>query len=140
MPFANPIKRAEYSKKYRAERYANDKNYKAAAIKRSKDRFKRITVELAAYKATLKCVMCGENDACCLEFHHVDPSTKDGNPSDLVKNKGWSFEKIVNHLETTCLCLCANCHRKAHHHIRQKDKGKPLKTVAKKRRYTSRPK
>lgn len=140
MPIVCPVKRAEYNKKYRSERYANDAAFRAAAKRRARERFTRITAELAAYKATLKCVMCGEDDSCCLEFHHVDPRTKDGNPSELARTKGWSTAKIIEHVETTCLCLCANCHRKAHHHIRQKSKGKPLKTKAQKKRYTSRPK
>ena len=56
------------------------------------------------------CIICGEDEVCTLDMHHVVPeekSIKIGTP------------KGVSVLATTsecikCVCLCANCHRKHH--------------------------
>ena len=37
---------------------------------------------LEDYKKTLQCEICGETHTRCLEFHHVDPSTKRGHIAD----------------------------------------------------------
>jgi len=63
------------------------------------------------------CQECGY-DKCysALEFHHLDPSTKDVNYSGM---RGWSFEKIKKEIKN-CILLCANCHREEHERLRQK--------------------
>jgi hypothetical protein len=56
-----------------------------------------------------KCEICGY-DKCltALEAHHVDPSIKDFNISDVT-----SVERIEVELEK-CVLLCANHHREVH--------------------------
>jgi hypothetical protein len=56
-----------------------------------------------------RCKICGY-DKCltALEAHHVDPSIKDFNISDVT-----SVERIEVELEK-CVLLCANCHREVH--------------------------
>ena len=55
-----------------------------------------------------KCFICGYNSfAGALDFHHLDPKTKDFNIS-RVKNK--KFDSIKNELDK-CVLLCSNCHR-----------------------------
>lgn len=58
-----------------------------------------------------KCIDCGYNKCiAALEFHHLDPNTKD--PSiNLVFG---SFEKIKIELDK-CVLLCCRCHRERHH-------------------------
>jgi len=63
------------------------------------------------YKKTLRCEICGENHTRCLEFHHIDPSTKKGHIADLIKD--CSFELVMEEI-SLCRVLCANCHRKQH--------------------------
>lgn len=63
------------------------------------------------YKKTLKCEICGENHTRCLEFHHIDPSTKKGHIANLIKD--CSFELVMEEI-SMCRVLCANCHRKQH--------------------------
>lgn len=133
MPRKDVNKRNEYNRHYYRTVYAE--KHKAYV----RDRFERQRKQFEEWKGTLACIQCGENDPICLEFHHVDPRTKDGNPSEMLKKKGWSFERLQGYLALTCLVLCANCHRKAHRYMKQIE-GKPLRTTAKKRRYTSRPK
>lgn len=45
------------------------------------------------------------------EFHHIDPATKDYNPSKMLQ---FTKEKLLAELDK-CLLLCANCHRLTHH-------------------------
>lgn len=65
------------------------------------------------YKSGLTCELCNEKDPVCLEFHHIDPSTKIADISVMVRNRA-SVEKILAEMEK-CEVICANCHRKTHH-------------------------
>lgn len=56
-----------------------------------------------------KCVLCGySRSPVALEFHHLDPSKKDGNVSAF---RSWA--KVVAEIKETIL-VCANCHREIH--------------------------
>jgi|ERR1700733_2264431 len=54
------------------------------------------------------CSKCSENRPSCLQYHHVDPSTKKYNISIMVRDVT-SLEKLKKELEK-CIILCANCH------------------------------
>lgn len=59
-----------------------------------------------------KCERCGYNKCFdALEFHHLDPSTKDFR----LANTGGvpSFERYLEEANK-CILLCANCHREEH--------------------------
>lgn len=59
-----------------------------------------------------KCMEChGEFHPAVYEFHHLDPTTKDRDPSKMLQ---LSLEKLKTELEK-CDLLCANCHRLVHH-------------------------
>jgi hypothetical protein len=45
------------------------------------------------------------------EFHHIDPTTKDRDPSKMMS---LSLVKLTTELDK-CVLLCANCHRIEHH-------------------------
>jgi len=55
-----------------------------------------------------QCESCGTTDN--LEFHHIDPSTKDFN---LGNSWTKSWDRILAELEK-CYLICYNCHRKEH--------------------------
>ncbi len=65
----------------------------------------------AEFKATQKCVDCGESHPACLEFHHTSKD-KEKHLANAVRS-GWSREKILAEV-AKCVCVCANCHRKRH--------------------------
>jgi hypothetical protein len=68
---------------------------------------KRQAVE---YKGN-KCFDCGLSfPDCVYDFHHLDPSQKDMNPSALIR---LGFEKAKPELDK-CVMLCSNCHRIRH--------------------------
>jgi hypothetical protein len=59
-----------------------------------------------------KCMKCsGEFPAYVFDFHHRDPSEKEGSVGKLCSS---SWENIVKELDK-CDLLCANCHRIEHH-------------------------
>jgi len=67
---------------------------------------------LKDYKETHKCVICGESDPCCLEFHHIYPNEKLFTLSHRLK-KNVSIEEVLREMNKTCI-LCSNCHKKYH--------------------------
>ena len=55
------------------------------------------------------CVVCGEKDAACLDFHHC--AGKDYAISSMLRS--YSRESILLEI-AKCVVICANCHRKLH--------------------------
>lgn len=72
-------------------------------------------------KAKYNCVICGESHPICLEFHHIDPGTKDGNVSKFLHSK--SIKKSIAEINK-CVILCSNCHQKFHAGLVQFDESK----------------
>jgi hypothetical protein len=68
------------------------------------------------FASILICSKCGEKDRVCLDFHHLDPTSKDYNVSWLLRYG--SKKKIIAEVQK-CIVLCANCHRKLHASLSQ---------------------
>lgn len=56
------------------------------------------------------CIICGESEPVCIDFHHINPIDKE---FTIGKHRGKSRESLSKEI-SKCVCLCANCHRKAH--------------------------
>ena len=75
-------------------------------------RRKQNKLTLVEYKGG-KCCRCGY-DKCitALEFHHIDPTTKEaktlGTTAAIAKQKAESDK---------CILVCANCHREIHYEL-----------------------
>jgi len=71
-----------------------------------------------AYITSLKmqsgCVCCGEDELCCLDFHHLDPTQKKFNISSAATKCGWGV--LLEEIQK-CVIVCANCHRKIHNNL-----------------------
>lgn len=67
--------------------------------------------EFREIKKNLKCNRCPENHIACLEFHHINPSTKEGDLGTLARR--YSTKRLKEEI-AKCEVLCANCHRKEH--------------------------
>lgn len=82
--------------------------------KLSVDRWRNNKKRAVEYKGG-KCERCGY-DRCidALEFHHIDPTQKDKNFSN-IKIRKWEDQK--KELDK-CICVCANCHREVHFELR----------------------
>ena len=87
MPHKDPIARA-----------ANIKANKLKAIDRRRQM-------LSVYC----CRACGNPDPAVIQWHHVDPDTKE---IDMWKT-AWAEDKFWNEI-LKCIPLCANCHVKIH--------------------------
>lgn len=59
------------------------------------------------------CIICGEKDTACLDFHHVNGDDKQYNISSIISNL--SIKEIEEEMDK-CVILCANCHRKIHYY------------------------
>lgn len=55
-----------------------------------------------------RCIECGyDRYDCCMDFHHIDPSTKSFGISD-GRNRAW--EKVLAEAKK-CVLLCTRCHQ-----------------------------
>lgn len=66
-------------------------------------------VFIQGIKESSGCVICGETDPCCLEFHHLNPDEKELQVSEQHNN----LERVLKEIEK-CIVVCSNCHRKIH--------------------------
>lgn len=67
---------------------------------------------IVATKQASGCSRCPERDIDCLDFHHVDPTTK-----RFTIGKYRHDIPSIDNLKAEiakCVVLCANCHRKQH--------------------------
>lgn len=90
---------------------ASYQRHKAKVVAKNVVRGQGYRQEFRDYKSTLSCNVCGEDETCCLDFHHLDPTQKDFVVSEMINKVG--RKKIEEEL-AKCVCLCANCHRKVH--------------------------
>jgi len=102
-PFCKERARAHHRSNY-SEKYSEKYNA------RNEERRSKHLALLNEYKKTLKCVSCGESEPVCLEFHHIDPTTKEFTIGASMQR---SWESIKSEIDK-CICLCANCHKKVH--------------------------
>lgn len=83
--------------------------------KNTKETQRKIRVRNKAYLRKYleehPCVDCGETDIRCLEFDHIDRSTKSQNVGRMCSSMHYSLVRIQKEIEK-CIVRCANCHRK----------------------------
>lgn len=91
---------------YNVSRKKKQKHYQSVQYARNKVTAKR----LMDWKASKGCKSCGENDPVCLDLHHLDPSIKENDVSNLL-TYGWETIMIE---AAKCIVVCSNCHRKIH--------------------------
>ena len=73
-------------------------------------RWRKIKLKAIEYKGG-GCTSCGFNShPAALQFHHLDPESKDVNWTRLRLR---SWDKIIHELDK-CILLCANCHAIEH--------------------------
>ena len=118
MPYKDPEVRKAKAKLYSKKHYEDNKPAQIERVRLGKIK-KRIQWE--AYKSTLACANCGENHPSALDFHHVVPDPANRKISELVQNGAYKIAR--EEIESKCIVLCANCHRKHHHEERQLKAG-----------------
>jgi len=101
----------EYHAKYYAENSAKAKQHKKSYEKRNKEFITRVRKKLHCLKCELKVWYL-------IEFHHLDPKTKEIGVTNLQYN-AYSIERIKKEIRK-CVPLCRNCHAEYHHLERNK--------------------
>lgn len=96
-------KRAYYNRSY----YAREKNQRIQYYYKKKKHFRD---EFLA-KWRKPCQKCGEQRLYLIQFHHIDPATKEFDISRSVYRKAKLCEEEVK----KCVCLCPNCHYEFHY-------------------------
>ena len=95
---------------YRREHYANNRPYYLAKARRRRGTdIVRVYGLLLVYLRSHPCVDCGETDIRVLQFDHIDPATKTGNISRLVRSGSWA--RVLIEI-AKCEVRCGNCHRR----------------------------
>jgi hypothetical protein len=89
------------SKEYQRQYYREHTEYKREVRKIKRDEI---------HKLKQPCVKCGETRPYVIDFHHIDPSKKEFEPSQIITA---SNVRLVNELKK-CVCLCRNCHAEFH--------------------------
>lgn len=102
------------SKEYTNQYYQKNKVVVKAKVKKYNKEQHKLYLD---YKKELACELCGENETCCLDFHHKDPTKKDLSLG-AARTKNWSFKRRLQEINK-CAVLCSNCHRKVHAGIAQ---------------------
>ena len=109
-----PIDQFVWRDKSKGTRRANCKECHSNYMKQ---RYQEKKKEIQSLKTQYRCAKCGY-DKCpeALEFHHKDPSQKEGRIAVMVSNS-YGLEKAKQEIEK-CIVLCANCHREFHHYAK----------------------
>lgn len=99
-------------RKAEVSRYQKDPKNKEKIYEWSQESRKKTRQKFIDFKSKLKCEQCEENHISCLEFHHKDPTKKEGMISKMI----FSTNKLKKELKK-CIVLCSNCHRKLHYEL-----------------------
>ena len=90
---------------------------------RKMEKRKIITQMMNDEKTKRGCDHCGEhfyNDPECLDFHHIDPSTKTKSVGYYWRSSWKQFDKMKEEWKK-CIVLCSNCHRKETKRLRNEN-------------------
>ena len=71
---------------------------------------KKVKNHILYVKRHSGCVVCGEDEPCCLHFHHRNPGSK---LFEVSRAGTRSLEEVKKEI-AKCDVLCANCHAKVH--------------------------
>ena len=108
---ADNIDKARESGRVRQRKFRSTKKGKAvdkvlSKKYRDKRREQLDAIKLAHGCRNPNCKWSGDYEACCLDFHHVDPASKVFN----IGSAGRSMSKVFDEI-CKCTVLCAMCHR-----------------------------
>lgn len=76
--------------------------------------------QVSDMRSKLGCSNCPETHVACLDFHHTDPTKKEGGVGKIL-DKG-NRKKLEEEIKK-CIVLCSNCHRKHHYNLALKETG-----------------
>lgn len=94
----------EYGRNY----YNNNKSRRIDINKKWRQSTRKKFTDI---KTDFSCVICGEPENICLDFHHLDSSQKEFSIANAVNRM--STTRLLKEIQK-CVVLCSNCHRKVH--------------------------
>lgn len=80
---------------------------------RSYDRWKRKRQEFEEFKKQFSCCICKEDEFLLIDFHHIDPNTKE-NKINTIFQTTLRMDRVKEEVKK-CIPLCGNCHRLYHY-------------------------
>ena len=119
MPTRSKTKQAMWNRSH----YLRHKDQRLADNRKRKLESKEWVRE---YRRAHSCVVCGEDDERCLDFHHRNPKEKVLEIT-VAANRGWSVQSLLEEANK-CDMFCANCHRKFHGRVRQQETKTPARS------------
>lgn len=114
MPIKCPSKRKEKQREYSKAHYERNK---AASIERVRLQKIKARQEWENFKASLQCIKCGENHPATLDFHHLVKDSSNKKINRLTANG--AYKQAMVEIQTKCVVLCSNCHRRHHYDERK---------------------
>lgn len=108
---ADNIEKARESGRVRQRKFRTTNNGKTidnVLSKKYRDKRRELldAIKLASGCKNRECKWMGSYQACCLDFHHIDPESK----SFHIGSAGRSLSKVLDEI-CKCTVLCAMCHR-----------------------------
>ena len=113
------MQRKRENPEYRARGVANTARWRERNPEKNLESWKRVETEKRRILLEARvggCQICGESDPACLDFHHRDPTTKEGHIGEFRR---FGMKRLLAEI-AKCDVLCANCHRKHHRDERQR--------------------
>ena len=100
---------SEKQKEWKKEHYVQNKEHYV-----NKQQKRRQDIKALIESLKTPCLVCGESEKSCIDFHHVKSDEKDFTIGDANRHK-WSNIKIIAEV-AKCVCLCSNHHRILHNY------------------------
>lgn len=92
----------EQIKEYNKKHYENNKEWYSSYQKK----YQKARIDFTRqYKSECGCVICGNTDARCLQFHHKNKGEKDF----ALSNTNISIKNLILEIQK-CVVICANHH------------------------------
>ncbi len=101
----------ECQKVQKRNSYHKHKEETKDAFKKRRELHRKVVREYASTLKVEGCIVCGEKEISCLDFHHKDPTQKEYNIANMFHTGN---RKNIEEEVEKCVILCANCHRKHH--------------------------
>lgn len=91
----------------------NKESHKVVVNKQRNQRRKKLKRLINNYKtANNGCTFCDEQELYCLDFHHLDPTEKEFDVSQLV-SRTVTPARLIAEMQK-CIIACSKCHKKIH--------------------------
>jgi hypothetical protein len=108
-----PYKDKEKQKQFQADWHLKTKVDRKELTSKSKKALIERNKALIAEERLKGCQICGYNKCpAALDFHHLDPNSKDLGLAKGVRN--WGTERLREEI-AKCIVVCARCHREIHY-------------------------